>query len=47
MASLERDPSNELLSAFPRRRLDAEAMRDTLLLLDGHDTVATFTRTQR
>ena len=33
MASLERDPSNELLSAFPRRRLDAEAMRDTLLLL--------------
>jgi hypothetical protein len=29
------DPNNELLSSFPRRRLDAEAIRDTLLLLGG------------
>jgi len=29
----ERDANNDLLSAFPRRRLDAEALRDTLLLL--------------
>ncbi len=29
------DPNNELLSAFPRRRLDAEAIRDTLLMLGG------------
>jgi len=29
------DPSNELLSSFPRRRLDAEAIRDTILLLGG------------
>jgi hypothetical protein len=33
--SLAADPANELLSAFPRRRLDAEAIRDTLLLLGG------------
>jgi hypothetical protein len=32
----ERDPNNELLSSFPRRRLDAEAMRDTLLALGGN-----------
>lgn len=31
----ERDPANELLAVFPRRRLDAEAIRDTLLLLGG------------
>jgi hypothetical protein len=30
------DPSNELLGAFPRRRLDAEAIRDTLLFLAGN-----------
>jgi hypothetical protein len=29
------DPSNELLSFFPRQRLDAEAIRDTLLVLGG------------
>ncbi len=29
------DVTNELLSAYPRRRLDAEAIRDTLLLLGG------------
>lgn len=34
--SLEHDPTNEWLSAFPRRRLDAEALRDTLLLLSGN-----------
>jgi hypothetical protein len=33
--ALARDPSNELLSSFPRRRLDAESMRDTLLMLGG------------
>ncbi|MFN0068014.1 MAG: DUF1553 domain-containing protein [Limisphaerales bacterium] len=32
----ERDPGNDLLSAFPRRRLDAEALRDTLLALGGN-----------
>jgi len=29
------DPNNELLGAFPRRRLDAEAIRDSLLFLGG------------
>ena len=29
----EKDPGNEWLSAFPRRRLDAESIRDTLLAL--------------
>ncbi|HVW02251.1 MAG TPA: DUF1553 domain-containing protein, partial [Planctomycetaceae bacterium] len=32
----EHDPANELLSAFPRRRLDAESIRDTLLALGGN-----------
>ena len=30
------DPTNDLLSRFPRRRLDAESLRDTLLLLSGN-----------
>jgi len=34
-ASMERDPDHELLGSFPRRRLDAEAIRDTLLHLGG------------
>jgi hypothetical protein len=34
--ALARDPSNELLASFPRRRLDAEALRDTLLALGGN-----------
>jgi hypothetical protein len=33
--ALLRDPNNEGLSYFPRRRLDAEAIRDTLLVLGG------------
>ncbi|MBN9690275.1 MAG: DUF1553 domain-containing protein [Verrucomicrobia bacterium] len=33
--AVEKDPTNELLSGFPRRRLDAEAIRDTLLTLGG------------
>jgi hypothetical protein len=33
--SLAKDPTNELVSAFPRRRLDAESLRDTLLLVGG------------
>lgn len=33
--ALAKDPTNELLAAFPRQRLDAEAIRDTLLLLGG------------
>jgi hypothetical protein len=32
-AALAHDPNNELLTAFPRRRLDAESLRDTLLAL--------------
>lgn len=35
-AALQRDPANELLTGFPRRRLDAEAIRDTLLALGGN-----------
>jgi len=34
--SLAKDPTNELLTAFPRRRLDAESLRDTLLALGGN-----------
>jgi hypothetical protein len=34
-AAIESDPTNEWLSSFPRRRLDAESIRDTLLLLSG------------
>jgi Protein of unknown function (DUF1553)/Protein of unknown function (DUF1549)/Planctomycete cytochrome C len=34
-AALEKDANNELLSSFPRRRMDAESLRDTLLLLGG------------
>ncbi len=30
------DPTNQLLSAYPRHRLDAEVIRDTLLLLGGN-----------
>jgi hypothetical protein len=33
--AVDLDPTNEWLSSFPRRRLDAEAIRDTLLLLAG------------
>lgn len=32
-SSLEKDASNALLSSYPRRRLDAESIRDTLLSL--------------
>jgi hypothetical protein len=34
--ALARDANNELLSSFPRQRLDAEAIRDTLLVLGGN-----------
>jgi hypothetical protein len=34
--AITRDPNNERLSAFPRQRLDAEAIRDTLLVLGGN-----------
>lgn len=30
------DPNNERLASFPRRRLDAEAIRDTLLVVGGN-----------
>lgn len=33
--ALERDANNDLLSSYPRRRLDAESIRDTLLVLGG------------
>ena len=35
-SAIAKDPANELLSAYPRRRLAAEAIRDTLLSLGGH-----------
>ena len=34
-ATMERDPNNQLIEAFPRIRLDAEAIRDSLLALGG------------
>ncbi len=34
-AALAKDPTNELLASFPRQRLDAESLRDTLLALGG------------
>ena len=34
--AIARDANNELLSSFPRQRLDAEAIRDTLLALGGN-----------
>ena len=34
-SALRQDPGNSLLSAFPRHRLEAEALRDTLLVLSG------------
>ncbi|HEY0551616.1 MAG TPA: DUF1549 and DUF1553 domain-containing protein, partial [Verrucomicrobiae bacterium] len=34
--AVARDVSNEWLSSFPRQRLDAEAVRDTLLMLGGN-----------
>ncbi|MCS6953556.1 MAG: PSD1 and planctomycete cytochrome C domain-containing protein [Bryobacterales bacterium] len=33
--SLEKDPNNEYLSRFPRRRLEAEEIRDSLLVFSG------------
>ncbi|HTG43872.1 MAG TPA: PSD1 and planctomycete cytochrome C domain-containing protein, partial [Verrucomicrobiae bacterium] len=34
--TIARDANNELLSSFPRQRLDAEALRDTMLALGGN-----------
>ena len=34
--ALARDPANELLASYPRRRLDAESIRDTLLSAGGN-----------
>jgi hypothetical protein len=34
--AIARDANNELLGSFPRRRLDAESIRDTLLVLGGN-----------
>ncbi len=34
-AIVERDPENRLLSHFPRRRVDAEALRDSMLAVSG------------
>jgi hypothetical protein len=34
--AIARDVNNELLSSFPRKRLDAEAIRDTLLAIGGN-----------
>jgi mono/diheme cytochrome c family protein len=34
--AMEKDPTNELLTGFPRHRLDAESIRDSLLALGGN-----------
>lgn len=34
--AIVRDPNNDLYAAFPRRRLDAESLRDSLLVLGGN-----------
>jgi mono/diheme cytochrome c family protein len=33
--AIDKDPTNEWLTAYPRRRLDAEAIRDAMLMLSG------------
>lgn len=35
VSSLKADPDNKLFSRFPRRRLDLEAMRDSMLAISG------------
>jgi hypothetical protein len=35
-AAIEKDPTNEWLSAYPRKRLDAESIRDSLLFFGGN-----------
>ncbi len=34
--AVQQDPTNQWLSGFPRRRLEAESIRDTLLVLGGN-----------
>jgi hypothetical protein len=40
----ERDPSNRLLSYYPTRRLEAEAIRDSLLVVSGRMTPRLYGR---
>ncbi len=35
LTQAETDPNNDWLSVFDRRRIDAESLRDTMLLLGG------------
>lgn len=38
--NIDRDPSNKLLAAYPKRRLDAEQLRDAILAVNGNLDVA-------
>lgn len=43
-AARQRDPSNRLLSHYPTRRLEAEAIRDSLLVVSGRITPRLYGR---
>ena len=41
-ASHSKDPDNRLLTSYPRRRLDAEQLRDAILAVNGNLDLTLF-----